>query len=191
MAIVRHREAIAGGWQTFKVTEVKNLGYLFKHADKVTELHLNASKDGFELRAVFMDGRLFITDFASRSVFADTFNRNKTLKDIAVFYDKCESQSVGTLTATPTEPWKLINYDVWGNPKDGFEVNDQHYTGLSIELEPEREYSDKEIAKLLVKSGFCNKTAIGRITTEWHDNCVYINEKRHGKPFCELRLERD
>jgi len=99
MAIVILKKSVNGVFQTVGTKEVKNLGWLFRHANDVTELHFKKlqTKD-YLLKAIMMNGNVFETTFASRSVFADVFNRNKTLRGIVVFFDDNEYQTVGELT---------------------------------------------------------------------------------------------
>ena len=110
MAIVILKKVVNGGFQTVGTKEVKNLGWLFRHANQVTELHFKRlqTKD-YLLKAVMMNGNVFETTYASRSVFADTFNRNKTLKGVVVFFDNDERQSVGELTTLAHTEYVDIN----------------------------------------------------------------------------------
>ena len=86
--------------------------------------------------------------------------------------------------------YQIISYDVWGNRKDGFEVNNAFSTGIIIELNDDA--SDKEIRRALFRSGFCSKgilTAKLAIDGE-PEYSFYVNliGSRYGlKPFCELR----
>ena len=88
------------------------------------------------------------------------------------------------------QTYKVISYDVWGNPKDGFEVNAAHYTPYSVELSDE--WTDKELRRALRDCGFCNSgimTAALEINGDCPE-CIYItqtNSKVGYKPFCELR----
>lgn len=92
--------------------------------------------------------------------------------------------------AYPHRRYKLINYDVWGNRADGFEVNDAHYTGIEIDLPCD--FKDIELRRALYKCGFCNRgilTAKLQIEGE-EEYTIYVNliGSRYGlKPFCELR----
>lgn len=45
---------------------------------------------------------------------------------------------------------KILSLDVWGNEKDGFEINDQHGTDIIVEI-PENA-TDKEAVKILKKA---------------------------------------
>ena len=88
--------------------------------------------------------------------------------------------------------WNLRTYDVWGNAKDGYEVNDVYSSG-TVELELEvKTYnvgtpqqfdsaypSDAQLRKAL---------GLGKhqIETDGDDLTVYVNRARDGKPLCEL-----
>ena len=99
-ALVLYREVVGGVFvSTGKKKFVKNLGWLFRHAGQVTELHF--VRDGLEYRlsAYLMNGTIYSTYFASRAVFATVFNRNRTLKGIYVRFNNDEVQAVGELTA--------------------------------------------------------------------------------------------
>jgi len=86
--------------------------------------------------------------------------------------------------------YKLINYDVWGNKKDGWQVNDAHYTGILIEL-PDN-FTDLQVKQALYRSGFTSKGILpAKISIDGEPNySLYINleaKQYCGKPLCELR----
>ena len=100
MAIVIHNQAaLSGGWQTVKTVQVKNLGWLFKHASQVTELHFKQQPSGdYLLKAILNCGQMvFETTYADKSIFCDVFNRNRNLQGIVVYFDNDEWQAVGEL----------------------------------------------------------------------------------------------
>tara|TARA_Y100000593_G_C4216702_1_gene289595 strand:+ start:615 stop:896 length:282 start_codon:yes stop_codon:yes gene_type:complete len=86
--------------------------------------------------------------------------------------------------------FELINYDVWGNPQDGFEVNNAYSTGIVIDISEND--TDKTILKKLKEVGFLKKTAkfiCFEIDGEL-DFSLYINhvtQKDGVYPLCELR----
>jgi hypothetical protein len=53
--------------------------------------------------------------------------------------------------------YRVYDYDVWGNKKDGFEVNDTFQTPYKVELH--HESSDRDIIKALKDVGFLAKHA--------------------------------
>ena len=77
------------------------------------------------------------------------------------------------------DKYTLYTYDVWGNARDGFEVNNRYHRADDIEL-PECP-SDKDIRKAL---GI--KVAI---ETDGDDMTIYVNRASNGKPLCELIRE--
>lgn len=100
--LVLYRETVGGVWvSTGKKRIVKNLGWLFRHAGQVTELHFKQDGLEYRLSAYLMDGTIYSTYYASREVFAQVFNRNRTLRDVVVFFNNEEWQACGQLTAKP------------------------------------------------------------------------------------------
>jgi len=73
--------------------------------------------------------------------------------------------------------YKLYTYDVWGNARDGFQVNDVYPQPTTIEVS---EYtSDRAINRRLGFNGL-----------EWDGEpgyVLYATIKRNGCPACELR----
>lgn len=76
--------------------------------------------------------------------------------------------------------YRMIAYDVWGNSKEGFWVNQSFYTDTYIDIEDG--YSDYRINRILGVKG---------ITYDWHESEIYASLKKNGKPLFELRLCRD
>ena len=93
--------------------------------------------------------------------------------------------------------FEIINYDVWGNPQDGFEVNNAYSTGIFVDIN--KNDSDKTILKKLKEVGFLKKTAkYICFEIEGEDPflvidgrpSIYINhvtQKDGVYPLCELR----
>jgi len=86
--------------------------------------------------------------------------------------------------------FELINYDVWGNPRDGFEVNNSFRTGIVIDISEND--TDKTILKKLKEVGFLKKTAKficfeidGELDFSLYINHVTIKDGVY--PLCELR----
>lgn len=82
------------------------------------------------------------------------------------------------LRHTKMAKYRLYSYDVWGNTREGFWVNDIYRTATVIEINPE--YSDYRINRILSGKG---------IVYDWHEFVIYANLKRNGKPLFELRPE--
>lgn len=88
--------------------------------------------------------------------------------------------------------YTLINYDVWGDSRDGpYTVNAAHYTGIEIQLT--ENFTDKELRKKLLDCGFCTRGILNaKILIEGEpDYTLYVSltALKYGgsKPFCELR----
>ena len=88
--------------------------------------------------------------------------------------------------------WELRTYDVWGNAKDGFEVNDTRSAGeVSIRCRVEvnnagtpQEFlsafpSDSQIRRALSLRRF-------KIETDGDDLTIYVNRARDGYPCGEM-----
>lgn len=89
--------------------------------------------------------------------------------------------------------YDVINYDVLGNPKDGYEVNDAHYTGLTITVNDDD--TDADVIKALQNVGFL-KDGLHRSKFEVDgdpDYTLYVNatHSRYGGlyPLCELQAK--
>ena len=73
--------------------------------------------------------------------------------------------------------YKVISYDIWGNARDGFEVNQAFYTGDTVEVSDDT--SDRAINRRLGIQG-----------VEWDGEpgyTLYGTIKRNGCPALELR----
>ena len=88
-------------------------------------------------------------------------------------------------------------YDVWGNPKDGFNVNDRSKQG-TIELPSDRpnnwDLSDKEIIAALKQAGHINKFCHYKsfsIEGEYEYTLYVSYETRKLGSYPLLELERD
>lgn len=88
------------------------------------------------------------------------------------------------------DKYNLINYfDVWGNQKDGYEVNNLCNEG-TIELEDYT--SDKEIVEKLKEFGFFADHVRTNMINIWNDyEMIEIYERKTGKPICRLELVRE
>lgn len=54
---------------------------------------------------------------------------------------------------------ELISFDLWGNSKDGYEINDMYTLERDIVISDEIINDDKLLIKALKKLGFIKKTA--------------------------------
>ena len=87
---------------------------------------------------------------------------------------------------TNLETYKVVHYfDVWGNKKDGFQVNNLATVG-EIELE---DYTDQgEILKKLKEIDFLAPHCRRNMFDVWNDYDMIEYSRKNGKPF--FRLER-
>lgn len=82
---------------------------------------------------------------------------------------------------------RLINYfDVWGNKKDGYEVNNLCEEGI-IEV---ASWSDSDVLKALKKSNFIKKHVRTNMLTFSHlgPDCVEIEHRSSYRPICRLEF---
>jgi hypothetical protein len=88
--------------------------------------------------------------------------------------------------------YKLIRYDVWGNKKDGYEVNNQYTTSQTVDI-PDNVYDPKRIVKLLKEADIlAPQLRANSVELEWPDETIcYINDIRGGDciPWGELRAD--
>lgn len=90
-----------------------------------------------------------------------------------------------------TQTYELWTYDVWGNTRDGFDVNDRYYQGtITIKVKPTRLNVGTEHEFVLYEPTDRQlNRAIGGRGLEWEgeaDYGIYASNRRDGKPVCEL-----
>lgn len=80
--------------------------------------------------------------------------------------------------------YTLINYfDVWGNAKDGYEVNNQCVVERGIFISDTA--TDKEIANFLESAGYLNTSDLRKVTIVYDGENIEIYQKRGMLPlFC-------
>lgn len=108
-------------------------------------------------------------------------------------YQGCsEKEAIELFNAefNPKFEYHVINYDVWGNNRDGYQVNTAFTTSYRVNLTAN--YSDLELRRELYKCGYCNRGILtASIDIDDQLECIYINltGTRYAgfKPFCELR----
>jgi hypothetical protein len=88
-------------------------------------------------------------------------------------------------TEQPTYTYKMVSYDVWGNDKDGFEVNAAHYTGEECELA--LGLTDKQLITALKKQGIIKKTAKNHCIEIDGEEMYSLYFNYRGRPEFELR----
>lgn len=184
-ATVTYREVVGGVFaSTGKVRTVKNLGWLFKHASQVTELHFKhvAGMD-YTLTAYLMDGVIFRCAYASREVFATVFNRNRTLRGIVVYFDNDETQAVGELTGKPIEYGKVLSVDAL-HDGNGWSWNSWHNVGeYPLTLLDE---SPRKIIKWFRDNGFLADASRGRVAIEDDQYNLVVVDRSNGQPLFAL-----
>lgn len=83
--------------------------------------------------------------------------------------------------------YKLINYfDVWGNKKDGYEVNNLCSEG---EIVIPENATNKDLVQAIKDFGFFKKTTRTNMLYISNDfEMIEFDERRTGKPICRLEL---
>ena len=85
--------------------------------------------------------------------------------------------------------YEVISYDVWGNARDGFEVNAAYSTGRVVEIT----FKDTAHATDYVSDYAINRR-VGVRGVTWDgdpDYSLYGEVKRNGRPALELRAIRE
>lgn len=78
--------------------------------------------------------------------------------------------------------WRYYSYDVWGNPEDGFEVNEVFRTSTTAEAPRNATFAQ-------LKKAFDIERGISEITAYDNEDISYLERERDGKPMGELRWE--
>ena len=86
------------------------------------------------------------------------------------------------------EKYELIEYDVWGNARDGYDVNQTFRTGQYYDIDPD--WADKKLISELKKDGLIRKSIkFKSIEIDGDKFSIYFEYKN--KPEFELRRARD
>ena len=89
----------------------------------------------------------------------------------------------------PEEPkleyWRLHSYDVWGNRKDGFQVNQEFRTSYVLRLP--RDVKNKELVRILRAEGYVARHI--HLDVDGNEDDLYIENARTGEPLFALRKE--
>lgn len=88
--------------------------------------------------------------------------------------------------------WELRTYDVWGNARDGYEVNDSYRRGtetltLKVEIHnvgTDWAFGSASPSDAQIRRVFGVKCAI---ETDGDDLTIYVNRERDGYPIGEMR----
>lgn len=84
--------------------------------------------------------------------------------------------------------YTLINYfDVWGNAKDGYEVNNQCVEERGIFISDAA--TDKEIVSFLESAGYLNTSDLRKVTIVYDGENLEIYQKREMLSLFCLRPE--
>lgn len=81
--------------------------------------------------------------------------------------------------------------DVWGNEKDGFEVNDRSRFSVANVGEDFFEAEDWEILAFLKDEGFLKNTVkLSQITIDGDgESNITVDEKKSGRPLCTITTD--
>lgn len=96
---------------------------------------------------------------------------------------------------TVSTVWELWTYDVWGNARDGYDVNDRSCFNRAYELELTVETHNAGTAhefKSATPSDKQIREAFGircRFETYGDDRCIYVTRERDGYPIGEMLLQ--
>ena len=87
---------------------------------------------------------------------------------------------------------EIASLDVWGNAKDGYEVNAAYLAG-SFDDDKLNLNNDRSIMEFLKRIGYLNKYAkLKSLEIEGDsDFIIYINEAKDSYPLWELREVKD
>jgi hypothetical protein len=83
--------------------------------------------------------------------------------------------------------YEVISYDVWGNARDGFDVNQSFRTGVVVTVEDTD--TDATINRKLGRAGITGARGV-----TWDGTpgmALYGEYKRNGRPAAELRAVTD
>lgn len=86
------------------------------------------------------------------------------------------------MDAITKEAWTVWSLDVWGNDKEGYEINDRSTIG-SVEIPADA--TDKQVIKALVDAEYLKPRF--RFDIDGDDTVLYVEYK--GRPV--LQLEKD
>lgn len=81
--------------------------------------------------------------------------------------------------------YEVISYDVWGNARDGYEVNQAFHTGEFVEVDPYAEHHT--FFRSLKKQGAISSYAGMKVDEIGDETCLYVVRERDMKPLFELR----
>lgn len=92
--------------------------------------------------------------------------------------------------------WETWSYDVWGNARDGYEVNDRYLINREYELDLDvqvanqgtpREFLYAHPTDKQIREALDIKPRV-RIETEGDDQSIYVSASKDGYPLGEMLL---
>lgn len=95
------------------------------------------------------------------------------------------------------ERYKVVQFDVWGNAREGWDINNWYRYGAPV-METKADPSSDDIFKALKRDGWL-KPGLKRASVgiEWQDGSWFVTDERrpaysanygHGKPEYSLEL---
>ena len=83
--------------------------------------------------------------------------------------------------------YQVIDYaDVWGNPHDGFDVNEEYVVGV---ITLEEDALKEDIVKALIDFGYFHERATAdMVEAEDFGNFIEIEDSPEGTSICRLQL---
>ena len=83
------------------------------------------------------------------------------------------------------EKWQIADLDVWGNPKDSYEVNNVFRLDIYIDLPAD--FNKRDVIKALKQAGYLKKHVQHRqITMDGSEDFIYLEQTKNGCPVCYL-----
>ena len=82
------------------------------------------------------------------------------------------------------EKWQVADLDVWGNPKEGYEINNVFRLDIYIDL-PEN-FTKTDVVKALKEVGYLKKYVQNRLSMEDDEDFILIEQTKNGCPVCYL-----
>ena len=82
--------------------------------------------------------------------------------------------------------WRVFSLDVWGNARDGYEVNDR--SGIGKVRLPD-DATNEQIVRALKDAGILRKTVrMSQIAIDGDDMFISIDQAKDGKPVFQLEV---
>lgn len=86
------------------------------------------------------------------------------------------------------ERWLIYVYDVWGNRRDGFEVNNEFRTGKSIRVPAGG--TNQAIIRVLKRGGYIARWT-GVEAPDEDENDIWLENAKTGEPLLHLQRHTD